>query len=329
MKKIATILLCVVAALVLLVIANTYLRPITFSPTVDVDETLPSITLDGYTYHSETMGDPDNPVIIALHGGPGGDYRNLLPIAPLADDYHLVFYDQRMTGLSSRRFDGILDLNRYFDDLDAFVEHFGEGQKVILLGHSWGAMMASGYVSRHPNKVERIVLIEPGIMRPDLAQPFFESQSGPGMDVYLDLGWIWLNAWRVDTRQDKLAREDYILSHVFSHMPGKGVHCQDVIPDAFEGWRASRKTLDETVIAYVNDPDLLAQLDFISDVQKFGGKTLIIGSTCNKVYGSEYQKRHLPFFQDARLETIEGAGHFVFYDQPVASLKTIRRFLDE
>lgn len=329
LKRIAAFLFFGVAGVALLVFAYIKLFPFTFAPTVDLDETLPSVTLNGYTFHSETMGNPDNPTVIVLHGGPGGDYRNLLPIAPLSDDYHLVFYDQRMTGLSSRQYEGVLDLDSFFDDLDLFVEHYGNGRKIMLLGHSWGAMMASGYASRYPDKVSKIVLIEPGIMRPDLSEPFFEGQSGPGWSAYPRLAWIWLNSWRVDVGEDKYAREDYIISHAFSAMPGEGVHCGNVIPANFEGWRASRKTLDETVIAYVNDPDLLAQLDFISDAHKFAGKTLIIGSTCNTVYGAEYQKRHLPFFQDARLEVIEDAGHFIFYDQPEASLRIVKQFLDE
>jgi proline iminopeptidase len=327
MKKFATIAVGILCIIPIVFFANMYFRPITFAETVDSDESLPSITLNGYKFHAETMGDEDKPVIIALHGGPGGDYRNLLPIAPLADDYHLVFYDQRMTGLSSREFDGTLDLKSFFDDLDTFVDHFGKGKKVILLGHSWGAMMASGYVGMHPEKIEKIVMIEPGILRPDLSQPFFESQSGPGWDVYPSLGLIWLNSWRVDISTDQYAREDYILSNAYSLMPGEGVHCNNIIPEEFEGWRASRKTLNETVIAYVHDPDLLAQLDFISDAHRFAGKALLIGTTCNTVYGSEYQERHVPFYQDVQLETITDSGHFIFYDQPEVSIKLIREFL--
>lgn len=326
MKK-TTVLLALIVAVLAVFLANMYFRPITFSETVDVDESLPSITLNGYKFHAETMGDDDKPVIIALHGGPGGDYRNLLPITPLADDYYLVFYDQRMTGLSSREYDSTLDLKSYFDDLNTFVDHFGNGEKVILLGHSWGAMMASGYIGMHPEKVEKIIMIEPGILRPDLSQEFFESQSGPTAAAYPSLALVWLNSWRVDISRDQYAREDYIMSHAYSLMPGKGVHCSDEIPAEFEGWRASRKTLDETVLAYVHDPELLSQLDFITDSHKFNGEVLLIGTTCNTVYGAEYQQRHLPFYQNAKLETIEDSGHFIFYDQPEYSLSLIRDFL--
>lgn len=326
MRKLSIALLAI-AAVPAAFLANTYIRPITFSETVDSDESLPSITLNGYKFHAETMGNEGNPVVIVLHGGPGGDYRNLLPVAPLADDFHLVFYDQRMTGLSSREFEGTLDLQSYFDDLDAFVDHFGNGEKVVLLGHSWGAMMASGYIGMFPEKVESIIMIEPGILRPDLSLPFFESQSAPGWDVYPALALVWLNSWRVDISTDQYAREDYVLSNAYSLMPGDGVHCNNVIPEGFEGWRASRKTLNETVIAYVNDPDLLVQLDFISDAHRFEGETLLIGTTCNTVYGAQYQERHLPFYQDVQLETIADSGHFVFYDQPTATIEIIREFL--
>lgn len=87
------IILGLIFLLPVLFFVNIYLRPITFSETVDLDESLPSITLNGYKFHAETMGSADDPVIIVLHGGPGGDYRNLLPVAPLSDEYYLVFYD--------------------------------------------------------------------------------------------------------------------------------------------------------------------------------------------------------------------------------------------
>lgn len=302
--------------------------PITFIQTVDEDTALPSVTLNAYKFHAETIGAEDKPVVIVLHGGPGGDYRNLLPIAPLGKDFHLVFYDQRMTGLSSRKSDGVVTLKSFFDDLDAFVEHYGRGEKVILLGHSWGAMMASGYIGMYPEKVSKIIMIEPGILRPDLSQPFFDGQSGPGPDIYFDLAKVWLNSWRVDISRDKYAREDYVISMAYPLMGGSGVHCGDVIPENFEGWRASRKVLNETVIAFVNDPVLLAQLDFITDAHKFSGDVLLIGSTCNKVYGAEYQKRHLPFYKNIELVTIQNSGHFIFYDQPEESLRVISNFLD-
>ena len=70
--------------------------------TVMDDPGLSRLVIDGYTFHGEIFGQSDNPVVIVLHGGPGGDYRSLLGLQALADEYFVVFYDQRGAGLSER-----------------------------------------------------------------------------------------------------------------------------------------------------------------------------------------------------------------------------------
>jgi proline iminopeptidase len=54
--------------------------------TVIADLSLPRVEIDGYTFHAETFGDPSNPVVIVLHGGPGGDYRSLLGLQEYSED---------------------------------------------------------------------------------------------------------------------------------------------------------------------------------------------------------------------------------------------------
>ena len=71
--------------------------------TVDEDPALPRIEVAGTLLHAEAFGDPTAPTVMVLHGGPGGDYRSLLPLRALADDgYRVVFWDQRGAGLSQR-----------------------------------------------------------------------------------------------------------------------------------------------------------------------------------------------------------------------------------
>src|SRR3990167_8634860 len=112
----------------------------TVADTVERDASLPRITLQGYVFHAESFGSPGKPVVIVLHGGPGADYRYMLPLKALADDYQVVFYDQRGTGLSPRVPAESITLQSFLTDLDAFVDAFGKGRPVHLVGHSWGAM---------------------------------------------------------------------------------------------------------------------------------------------------------------------------------------------
>ncbi len=58
--------------------------------TVDQDSSIASIEVAGTMLHSETFGDPSDPMLMVLHGGPGADYRSLLPLQALADDGYYV-----------------------------------------------------------------------------------------------------------------------------------------------------------------------------------------------------------------------------------------------
>ena len=112
--------------------------------TVDQDATLPSISVNGTMLHSETFGNPNNSMVVFLHGGPGADYRNGLNVKQLADNgYFVVFYDQRGAGLSKRHDKNSYSLQLILDDLNAVIEHYktAPNQKVFLFGHSWGGML--------------------------------------------------------------------------------------------------------------------------------------------------------------------------------------------
>src|SRR6185503_2313758 len=98
------------------------------------DSSIPHITIDGVTFHAETFGDPANPVVIVLHGGPGSDYRSLLPLQALSDQYFVVFFDQRGTGLSPRVNPEEITIASAIADLDSIVAYYGKGRKVNLVG---------------------------------------------------------------------------------------------------------------------------------------------------------------------------------------------------
>ncbi len=123
--------------------------------TVDEDPDLPSITVNGAQLHSEDFGPPDSAIIVVLHGGPGSDYRYLLNCKEFANQgYRVVFYDQRGSGLSQRfpksSYNSVQIMT---DEVEGVIAHYrtSPAQKVFLLGHSWGAMLATAYVNEHSN----------------------------------------------------------------------------------------------------------------------------------------------------------------------------------
>jgi hypothetical protein len=109
--------------------------------TVEFDNSLPYTEITGYKYHTEIFGNPDSTVVIAVHGGPGQGYEYMKSLKQLSNTYHVIFYDQRGAGLSPRVEKKYLTIQQSIDDLHSIVEHFSNGKKVKLIGHSWGAML--------------------------------------------------------------------------------------------------------------------------------------------------------------------------------------------
>jgi proline iminopeptidase len=62
----------------------------------------------------------------------------------------VVPYDQRGSGLSERMPNEELIMPAFIEDLDVFVDHFSRDGGAMLIGHSWGAMLAAAYCGAHP-----------------------------------------------------------------------------------------------------------------------------------------------------------------------------------
>ena len=100
--------------------------------------------------------------IIVLHGGPDFDHSYLLPdLDRLADAFRLIYYDQRGRGRSVEQVvPEDVTLTSDIDDLDAVRRHFQLGS-AVLLGHSWGTVLALEYALRHPTRVSHLILMNP------------------------------------------------------------------------------------------------------------------------------------------------------------------------
>lgn len=104
----------------------------------------------------------DGTPIIVLHGGPDFDHGYLLPdLDRLADRYRLIYYDQRGRGQSAA---GVrpedVTLASDVDDVDRVRRHL-RLPAVVLLGHSWGTVLALEYALRHPTRVSHLILMNP------------------------------------------------------------------------------------------------------------------------------------------------------------------------
>ena len=118
------------------------------------DPTLPQAEVAGITLHLVRLEGPEGAeTVIVLHGGPGGDFRSLRALEALSATHHVVFYDQRGAGLSERVDPARLTLDGYLEELGGVIERVSPDRPVWLIGHSWGAMLATAYLGHAPEQV--------------------------------------------------------------------------------------------------------------------------------------------------------------------------------
>jgi proline iminopeptidase len=113
----------------------------------------------GY-FHISGKGTKKPFPIIYLQGGPGGfisDY-NIKTFTSLSDDgYDIYLYDQIGSGQSARLSDiSEYTTDRHKQDLEEIIKIIGS-EKVILIGQSWGAVLATLFIADNTNRVEKII----------------------------------------------------------------------------------------------------------------------------------------------------------------------------
>lgn len=94
-----------------------------------------------------------------LHGGPGDSHDTMLQLKELADQYELIFYDQRATGRSTGDADTALHtVGQFVDDLEQLRLKLAP-EKINIIGGSWGAMLAMQYAMKYSNNINALVLM--------------------------------------------------------------------------------------------------------------------------------------------------------------------------
>ncbi len=101
------------------------------------------------------------PPLVCVPGGPGRASAYLEDLGGLAQDRTLVRLDLRATGHSDVPSDpSTLRYDRLADDVEALRACLGE-DRIDLLGHSAGTLVAQAYAAAHPGRLRSLVLVTP------------------------------------------------------------------------------------------------------------------------------------------------------------------------
>jgi proline iminopeptidase len=275
--------------------------------------------------------------IIYLLGGPGGwvDQTVIGMMAPLtADGYDVYLYDQVGSGWSGRLAE-IRDYTaeRHKKDLEAIVKKTG-AEKVILLGQSWGAILATLYAADNPGQVAKMILTGPGPIQPlhpeamttippdslHLREPYYTNHQGNERASNIR---TWTMLWFAETFGKKLASDkeaDDFGAWLNSNLNWSTVCDTAKIRELPLEGGAGYYAQVMTVQSFRNLPDPRQKL------KNSNIPVLVLKGQCdNQKWG--FTNEYLQLFPNHRLVVIPDAGHFIFFEQPERYLSAIRDFL--
>jgi proline iminopeptidase len=115
--------------------------------------------------------------IVVIHGGPGLDHNYLVPqMNVLARTHKLIYYDQRASGKSTGTVDSMsITPDQFVEDLERLRETLGI-EKMNLLGHSWGGLLAMEYAIKYPQHMKSMVLMNSMGAMSDCMAPFIKTR---------------------------------------------------------------------------------------------------------------------------------------------------------
>jgi pimeloyl-ACP methyl ester carboxylesterase len=120
-----------------------------------------TVSLGALRCHYRDWGNPAAPPLVLLHGFTGNARQWDTVARIMADGYRVLALDQRGHGETDWAPDQDYTAARVHEDFAAFVAALGL-DRIALVGFSFGGEVAYGYAALHPDRVARLVLVEPG-----------------------------------------------------------------------------------------------------------------------------------------------------------------------
>ena len=269
-----------------------------------------TIPTNGTQIHVRVGG--KGPAVILIHGfGDTGDMWDKLG-AELARDHTVVVPDLRGMGLSARPESGY-DKWTQAADMRGVLQTLGI-EKAVVVGHDIGTMVAYAYAARYRDLTEKLIVMDapvPGVPPWDeivrSPQLWHFDFGGPDMErlvkgrerIYLDR--FWNEFAGTPAKVSEATRRHY--AELYAR-PG-AMHA------AFAQFRAIRTDAEDNKKAIATK--LTMPVLAIGGEKSFGKMEAVVMRNAAT---------------DATEVVIPGAGHWLMEEDPAATIKAVRAFLD-
>ena len=277
------------------------------------------IPVEGGRVVAYVYGDANRDTVLCINGGPGVSSEHMRgPFRTLAEHgFRVVIHDQLGTGASDRPDDpGLWTLRRYVAEVDA-VRAALAGDKVHLLGHSWGGWLGVEYAVVHPDKLRSCIF----------------SSTAANMVVHLQEVRRLLSAFGMETLEmiDRLEQAGKLDSPLYraictlfyARHSSRRAYLAGVAGQSDVNMQIQEALWGRAEFSATGE---LAKWNRLAELARVRVPSLVLVGAYDYLTpkSAGLIRAHLP---DARLVLFPESGHAPFLDEPEEYFKTVASFL--
>ncbi|MCH9643669.1 MAG: alpha/beta fold hydrolase [Gammaproteobacteria bacterium] len=254
------------------------------------------------------------PVVLLLHGGPGGDHTCFKSYCPeLAQVAQLIMLDHRGCGRSKRGNPKSYTLENNVEDLEVFRQYLGL-DKVILYGHSYGGSLAQAYACKYPDNIAKLIL---GVTACD------GSFIAAARKNLRERGNEKQRAWEQVLFERGFENNDELRQYFIDLMPlySNKARTEGASVEAFDNMILSYEAINNGFL------DFLLKMDFTSQLPELKMPTLVFGGRDDWICPIEYSEKMAKLIPNAKLVVFEQSGHSVPLDEHDAYIEMLSQFV--
>lgn len=275
------------------------------------------VTIDGARIFYQPVGSERKYPLIVLHGGPGLDHTEMHPwLDSLADQFYLLYVDQRGQGRSERVDPSTLSLSRFAADVSGLVRALGL-PRYALLGHSFGAMVSVVHAVEQGDASHYV--ISGGTASFGKSMPEIEANLAAFEPVALREAVT--ESWALEPNAK--TQED-VARLMRMQMP---FHFATTESDAYRDYMAKqegREVFAPEVLAYFSANEYAMEYeDRLGSVHK---PTLVLTGEADRTCTPRAARDIASGIPGSELVILPGAGHMTYVEQPGMYFAAVRDF---
>ena len=253
--------------------------------------------------------------LLVIHGGPGFNHSYFKPhLNPLENTFKVVYYDQRACGKSSIPASDSISLKFLEGDIEE-VRKFLKTEKINILAHSWGVVLAIRYGLQYPSRINKLILSDPVMLSRE-----YDQEAAALIR-------------KNSTKEDSVARGKIISDGNLDTKDFEDLFLLSFRPSAYNKDNVAKINLNlpdnfgaasnALFTGLMKDASMNANLYDSLGTLTF--PVLVIHGQADAVPLSSIKrlKENLP---NAQLEVFQRSGHFPFVEEPVLYNEKVKAF---